>query len=104
MCGSWPVVVPAGGVGAAFVPAVPGGRRDRSRGFDEAVLSVAGPSCSLPRAISADAVCLLLSGCDPGSAAGRRDYAILLLLARLGLRGGEVVAMGWATSTGALAS
>lgn len=32
----------------------------------------------------------LLQGCDQDSAMGRRDYAILLLLARLGLRAGEV--------------
>jgi site-specific recombinase XerD len=62
-------------------------------GLEEAVLSVAGPSCPLPRAISAGAVASLLSSCEQNSPASRRDYAILLLLARLGLRGGEVVAM-----------
>jgi site-specific recombinase XerD len=61
--------------------------------LDEAVLPVAGSSCPLPRAISAGAVARLLASCEPGSPAGRRNYAILLLLARLGLRGGEVVAM-----------
>src|SRR5207244_609508 len=30
------------------------------------------------------------SACDRGSARGRRDYAILMLLTRLGLRAGEV--------------
>ncbi len=36
----------------------------------------------------------VLDGCDQTTAVGRRsDYAILLLLARLGLRGGEVVAL-----------
>ncbi|PYR72542.1 MAG: integrase [Acidobacteria bacterium] len=33
----------------------------------------------------------VLNACDQSSPVGRRDYAILLLLARLGLRGGEVV-------------
>jgi integrase/recombinase XerD len=32
----------------------------------------------------------VLAGCDRGSAVGRRDYAILLMLARLAVRGGEV--------------
>ena len=35
----------------------------------------------------------LLAACDRTTASGRRDYAILLLLARLGLRAGEVAAM-----------
>jgi site-specific recombinase XerD len=35
----------------------------------------------------------LLSACDRSTPVGRRDYAILLLLARLGLRAGEVVAL-----------
>jgi integrase/recombinase XerD len=45
----------------------------------------------IPRTISASQVQSLLDGCDRGRAAGRRDYAILLLLARLGLRASEVV-------------
>ncbi|WP_267898079.1 hypothetical protein [Spongiactinospora gelatinilytica] len=32
---------------------------------------------------------LLLTGCDRDTAAGLRDYAVLSLLARLGLRGAE---------------
>ena len=46
---------------------------------------------SIPRAIAADQVRQLLISIDRGTAIGRRDYAILLLLARLGLRSGEVV-------------
>jgi integrase/recombinase XerD len=61
--------------------------------LDDAVLSVAGWNPSLPRAISAQDVSRLLASCDRRRPIGRRDYAILLLLARLGLRGGEVVAM-----------
>jgi integrase/recombinase XerD len=45
---------------------------------------------SLPRAIEPDQVRQLLTSIDRGDAIGRRDYAILLLLARLGLRSGEV--------------
>jgi len=45
---------------------------------------------SIPRAISADQVHRLLASIDRQTATGRRDYAILLLLARLGLRSSEV--------------
>lgn len=45
---------------------------------------------SIPRAIGADQVRQLLDSIDRDHATGRRDYAILLLLARLGLRSGEV--------------
>lgn len=61
--------------------------------LDDAVLAVAGWNPSLPRAISSTDVTRLLDSCDRRRTIGRRDYAILLLLARLGLRGGEVVAM-----------
>ncbi len=45
---------------------------------------------SIPRAIPADQVQQLLTSIDRHTATGRRDYAILLLLARLGLRSSEV--------------
>lgn len=45
---------------------------------------------SIPRAISADHVRQLLASIDQRTAMGRRDYAVLLLLARLGLRSSEV--------------
>jgi site-specific recombinase XerD len=48
---------------------------------------------SIPRAISADQVRQLLASIDQRTAMGRRDYAILLLLARLGLRSSEVVGL-----------
>ena len=47
----------------------------------------------LPRSLDPDEVEALLDGCDRTTAVGRRDRAILLLLSRLGLRAGEVVAM-----------
>ncbi|MGB5830478.1 MAG: tyrosine-type recombinase/integrase [Thiohalocapsa sp.] len=46
---------------------------------------------TLPRHLSADHVTSLLASCDSTTAMGRRDRAALLLLARLGLRAGEVV-------------
>jgi site-specific recombinase XerD len=48
---------------------------------------------SIPRAISAEQVDQLLTSIDQGTAMGRRDYAILLLLARMGLRSSEVVGL-----------
>src|SRR4029077_15969048 len=47
----------------------------------------------LPKALSIGQVEQLLASCDRRTPAGRRDYAILMLLARLGLRGGEVSAL-----------
>ena len=48
---------------------------------------------SLPRGLEPAAVRKLLSSRDRRRLVGRRDYAILLLLARLGLRAGEVAAI-----------
>lgn len=50
-------------------------------------------SAALPKTLTPQEVRRLLTCCDRRSPEGRRDYAILLLFARLGLRGGEVVAM-----------
>ncbi len=59
-----------------------------------AVPSVPGwKATTLPRAVNPEQVTGLLTGCDRASAHGRRDYAIVLLLARLGLRAGEVSAI-----------
>jgi integrase/recombinase XerD len=49
---------------------------------------------SLPRGLEPAAVTALLASCDRRTLLGRRDYAILLLLSRLGLRAGEVAAIG----------
>jgi integrase/recombinase XerD len=48
---------------------------------------------AIPRAIAPDQVRRLLAGIDRHTAVGRRDHAVLLLLARLGLRAGEVVSL-----------
>jgi site-specific recombinase XerD len=47
----------------------------------------------LPKFIDPEQVEAILQSCDQCTPTGRRDYAILLLLARLGLRAGEVVHM-----------
>ena len=48
---------------------------------------------SIPRAIAPDQVRRLLASIDRRTVTGRRDYAIVLLLARLGLRSGEVASL-----------
>lgn len=49
---------------------------------------------NLPKYLSPTQVQRILDGCDRDTAVGKRDYAILLLLARLGLRATEVVTLG----------
>jgi site-specific recombinase XerD len=88
-------------------PQVPGGDvlagfRDylvTERGLAGAVPSAASAS-PLPESVGPGQAGLLLGSCDRGTAAGLRDYAVLVLLVRLGLRVGEVAAMqlgdiGW---------
>lgn len=48
---------------------------------------------SLPRGIEAAQVDALLASCDRRTAIGRRDYALLHLLARMGMRAFEVAAL-----------
>lgn len=64
-----------------------------SLALDQAVLSVSGSASTLPRGIPATQADALLAGCDAGTLIGARDYAILMLLVRLGLRDGEVVGL-----------
>jgi len=60
-----------------------------------AVLSAVGWSgAALPRGLTPREAACLLASCDRRRATGRRDYAVLLLLVRLGLRAGEVSALG----------
>jgi integrase/recombinase XerD len=59
-----------------------------------AIPRVAGWSMtSIPKAIPPKDAQRVLTSCDRRSAVGRRDYAMLLLLARLGLRAGEVASL-----------
>jgi site-specific recombinase XerD len=70
-----------------------------SRGAIAADLSSVVPTvadwrlATLPKSIPTKDVELLLARCSRSSDIGRRNYAILLLLARLGLRACEIVAM-----------
>ncbi|NLT69025.1 MAG: site-specific integrase [Acidobacteria bacterium] len=48
------------------------------------------PLSEIPKYLESDQVRLVLKSCDRQSANGIRDYAVLLLLARLGLRASEV--------------
>lgn len=48
---------------------------------------------SIPRALEDDHVRRVLAHCDQTTANGCRDYAIILILAQLGLRAGEVVSL-----------
>ena len=47
----------------------------------------------LPRGLGPGAMASLLASCDRRTRLGRRDFAILLLLGRLGLRAGEVAGL-----------
>jgi integrase/recombinase XerD len=69
----------AGLIGAPLVWAVPSVADLRDR--------------TLPRGLDPAAVRRLLASCDRRRLIGRRDFAILLLLTRLGLRAGEVAAI-----------
>jgi site-specific recombinase XerD len=48
---------------------------------------------TIPRYLSVEETEDLLDACDQSTGTGRRNYSILVLLARLGLRAGEVVAL-----------
>jgi integrase/recombinase XerD len=48
---------------------------------------------SLPKAVAPAVIAALLASCDLELVIGRRDFAVLLLLSRLGLRAGEVAAI-----------
>jgi integrase/recombinase XerD len=47
----------------------------------------------LPKAVPPDTVQALLASCDRRTTYGRRDFAVLMLLSRLGLRTGEVAGL-----------
>jgi len=69
------------------------------RGYTTRSLAAAVPTApgwrdsGIPRAASPQQVARLLASCDRRSGAGRRDFAIVMLLARLGLRAGEAAAL-----------
>ena len=60
-------------------------------GLDAAIPPIAGWRLStLPRYLRPDEIARVIAACDDSTATGIRDRAIILLLARLGLRAGEV--------------
>jgi integrase len=62
-----------------------------SHDLSAATLVIRSPQPSrLPVGVGSDDLAALLTGCDRGKSAGLRDYAVLLLLVRLGLRAIEV--------------
>ena len=69
----------------------------RHRGVISKDLAAAVPKVAywklsaLPKFIETSDVRKVLRACERTTSTGRRDYAVLLLLARLGLRGGEIV-------------
>lgn len=63
------------------------GRIDRD--LSPGILKPAGTRRSVPRGVDAEQVAALLAACDPGTAIGARDRAVVLVLVRLGLRAGE---------------
>jgi integrase/recombinase XerD len=65
-------------------------RGDTPRSLVSAVPSVATRSRLLPRGLDASQVQLLFESFDRDAAVGRRDFAVVALLTRLGLRAGEV--------------
>jgi site-specific recombinase XerD len=74
-------------------------------GLDAAIPSIGGWRLSaLPRYLPAADVERVLAACDPATVTGARDRAILLLLARLGLRASDIYALhlgdiDWAQAT-----
>lgn len=48
---------------------------------------------ALPKALSAEEMARLLDSCDHRSPRGRRDYAVMVVLSRLGLRASEVAGL-----------
>ena len=63
-------------------------------GLQDAVPAVAGwRGGGLPKALPDGQIAALLAACDQETATGRRDFAVLTLLARLGLRACEASAL-----------
>lgn len=70
-----------------------------SAGIIDRDLSVSVPTVccrsltGIPKGLTREQAARVLTCCDRKTVTGRRDYAVLLLLARLGLRAGEVAAL-----------
>jgi site-specific recombinase XerD len=69
-------------------------RGDIANDLRGAVPKIAGwRMASLPKYLAPEQVNAIVESCDRRSTLGRRDYAVLLLLARMGLRAKEVAAL-----------
>ena len=74
-------------------------RYARYRGYIQLDLAAAVPRVagwsmtSIPKAIAPEHARRALASCDRSRAGGQRDYAMLMLVARLGLRAGEVASL-----------
>ena len=68
-------------------------------GWTTVDLSSAAPTVAgrrgtvLPKALAPDVVAALLASCDRNTVGGRRDFAVLVLLSRMGLRAGEAAGL-----------
>lgn len=60
-----------------------------NRDLSAGILKHAGTRRSVPRGVEAEQVKALLAVCDPATAIGARDRAVVMTLVRLGLRAGE---------------
>jgi len=58
------------------------------------ILKPAGTKRSVPRGVNAAQIAALLGVCDPATAIGARDRAVVMILVRLGLRAGEAARLG----------
>jgi site-specific recombinase XerD len=66
-------------------------------GVDDAIPTIAmWRLATLPQYLPAEDVERVLAACDPSSPLGARDHAIILLMARLGLRGSDVIGLRFA--------
>jgi integrase/recombinase XerD len=61
--------------------------------LDQVVPGIANRRPGLPRPLEQGQVAALLASCDTQTATGRRDLAMLTLLARMGMRAGEVAGL-----------
>jgi site-specific recombinase XerD len=63
-------------------------------GLDDAIPTIAmWRLATLPQYLPADDVARIITACDPSIRLGARDQAIILLMARLGLRGSDIVGL-----------
>ena len=63
-------------------------------GLDEAIPTIAmWRLATLPQYLPADDIEQIITACDPSTPVGARDRAIILLMARLGLRGSDIVTL-----------